>query len=128
MPGIIYDTSMVKICEAFYQICDYAEFEREWSDDLWMDIITSGPVLEELIYYIENHTFLDKLKVLGYSMCDLYVWQMSRYNLIQDIGKNSGSCNKERMVMKAFRTMINMVKAPEKYRKRLERGEGMDRL
>jgi len=127
MPGIVYDTSMVKICEAFYQICDYAELDRKWSDALWFDIISSGAVLEELVYYIEHHTFLDKLKVLGYSMCDLYVWQMNRYNLIQDTGKNSRSCNKERMVMKAFRTMIDMVKAPEEYRKRLERGEGMDR-
>lgn len=128
MQGIVYDTSKVKICQAFYQICDYAEFDRGWSDELWLDILTVGPVMEELVYYIENHTFLDKFKVLGYSMCDLYVWQMSRYNLLQDTGKNSGTCNKERMAMKAFRTMINMVKEPEEYRKRLERGEGMDRL
>lgn len=128
MQGIVYDASRVKICEAFYQICDYAEFDRAWADELWLDVLTSKPVMEELIYYIENHTFLDKFKVLGYSMCDLYVWQMSRYNLIQDTGKNSGTCNKERMVMKSFRTMIDMVKEPEIYRKRLERGEGMDRL
>ena len=128
MPGIVYDTSIVKICEAFYQICDYAGFEREWSDCLWLDILTEKAVLEELIYYIENHTFLDKYKVLGYSMGDLYVWQMIRYNLIQDTGKNSGTCNKEKMVMKAFRTMIDMTKEPEIHRKKLERGEGMDRL
>ncbi len=128
MPGIVYDASMVKICEAFYQICEYAEFSRDWANELWMDILTSKPVMEELVYYIENHTFLDKCKVLGYSMCDLYVWQMSRYNLIQDTGKNSRTCNKEKMVMKSFRTMIDMVKEPEKYRSRLERGEGMDRL
>lgn len=128
MQGIVYNTSMVKVCEAFYQICDYAELDRKWADELWMDVLQTKPVMEELVYYIEHHTFLDKFKVLGYSMCDLYVWQMSRYNLIQDSGKNSKTCNKEKMVMKAFRTMLNMVKNPEVYRKRLERGEGMDRI
>lgn len=128
MPGIVYNTSMVKVCEAFYRICDYAELDKNWADELWLDLLQVKPVMEELVYYIENHTFLDKFKVLEYSMCDLYVWQMSRYNLIQDTGKNSKTCNKERMVMKAFRTMVDMVKNPEEYREKLERGEGMDRL
>ena len=128
MPGIVYNTSMVKVCEAFYRICDYTELDKNWADELWLDLLQVKPVMEELVYYIENHTFLDKFKVLEYSMCDLYVWQMSRYNLIQDTGKNSKTCNKERMVMKAFRTMVDMVKNPEEYREKLERGEGMDRL
>lgn len=128
MKGILYDATKVKVCQAFYAICSYAELPGEWTDKLWMDILSERQIYEELVYYIEHHTFLDKLKVCGYSLCDLYVWQMSRYNLIKDTGKNSRTCNKEKMAMQAFRTMADMIKSPEEYRKKLEEGQGTDKL
>lgn len=128
MPGIIYDATKIKVCQAFYEICDYAELNRAWSDELWKDIILCPQIYEELVYYIEHHTFLNKVKVCGYSMCDSYVWQISRYNLISDIGKNSNTCNKEKMAMQAFRTFIDFMADPEKGRKLFEDGQGMDRM
>lgn len=128
MPGILYDASKIKVCQAFYEICTYAELDRGWTDELWKDIMLHQQIYEELVYYIEHHTFLNKVKVCGYSMCDLYVWQMSRYNLIRDTGKNSKTCNKEKMAMQAFRTLIDFMADPEKGRKRFESGQGMDRL
>ena len=128
MPGIVYDATKVKVCQAFYQICDYAQLDREWADELWKDVLTHPQIYEEMVYYIEHHTFLDKIKVCGYSLCDLYVWQMSSYNLIKDIGKNSRTCNKEKMAMQAFRTMTDLMENPQEFRKRLEGGQGMDKL
>lgn len=128
MQGILYDATKVKVCQAFYEICDYAELSRQWSDELWKNILTHDQIYEELVYYIEHHTFLDKMKVCGYSLCDLYVWQMSRYNLIKDTGKNSRTCNKEKMAMQAFRTMVDLLNDPEGYRKKLEYGQGTDKL
>lgn len=126
MKGILYDATKIKVCQAFYEICDYAQLSREWADALWSDILLHRQIYDELIYYIEHHTFLDKIKVCGYSLCDLYVWQMSRYNLIKDTGKNSRTCNKEKMAMQAFRSMVDLMADPEKYKKRLENGQGMD--
>ncbi len=126
MKGILYDATKVKVCQAFYEICDYAQLSREWADALWSDILLHRQIYDELIYYIEHHTFLDKIKVCGYSLCDLYVWQMSRYNLIKDTGKNSRTCNKEKMAMQAFRSMVDLMADPEKYKKRIENGQGMD--
>ena len=128
MQGIVYDATKIKVCQAFYEICDYAEFDRQWADDLWKDVLTHPQIYEEMVYYIEHHTFLDKIKVCGYSLCDLYVWQMSRYNLIKDVGKNSRTCNKEKMAMQAFRTLTDLMENPEEFRKRLEDGQGMDKL
>ena len=54
--------------------------------------------------------------------------QMNRYNLIKDTGKNPRSCNKEKMAMQAFRTMIELIKNPEGYSRRLEYGQGTDKL
>lgn len=128
MQGILYDATKVKVCQAFYDICNYAELPAQWSDELWMDILSRKPIYKELIYYIEHHTFLDELKVCGYSLCDLYVWQMNRYNLIKDTGKNSRTYNKEKMAMQAFRTMVDLMDDPKEYRKRLEEGQGTDKL
>lgn len=128
MKGILYDATKVKVCKAFYEICDYAQLSREWADGLWPDILCRKQLYEEFIYYVEHHTFSDKLKTCGYSLCDLYVWQMNRYNLIKDTGKNSRTCNKEKMAMQAFRTMADMMKNPEIYRNGLDYGRGTDKF
>lgn len=128
MQGIVYDATKIKVCQAFYEICDYAELPREWSDALWRDILSRKQIYEELVYYIQHHTFLDKVKACGYSLCDLYVWQMSRYNLMKDTGKNSRTCNKEKMAMQAFRTMADLLADPKEGLKRLDYGQGMDKL
>ena len=83
---------------------------------------------DEFVYYAENHTLKDSVKIAGYSLSDLYVFQMNKYNLIREIGKNPRECNKERMVLNAFRMMIDMKSDPETYVKRLEEGKGEDRL
>ena len=51
---------------------------------------------------------------------------MNRYNLIRDSGKNTAACNKDRMVLHAFRDMIEMKKEPAAYVKKLTMGKGMD--
>ena len=128
MPNIIYDATRVKVCQGFYDICEYAQRPLDWSDRLWADILSDAGVYGELVYYIEHHTFEDKVKVEGYGLSDLYVFQMDKYNLIREIGKNTVSCNKEKMVMRAFRTLIDMKRDPQEYLKRLREGRGEDRL
>ena len=45
MPGILYDASKIKVCQAFYEICTYAELDRGWTDELW-----------------EHHDFVDSIQ------------------------------------------------------------------
>ena len=126
--SIIIATSRLKVCEYFYQLCDFCCYEREWSDRLWSDLLGNDELYGELVYYLENHTFQDSVKVQGYALSDLYVFQMSKYNLIREIGKNPVECNKERMVMNSFRMMVDMIADPETYVARIEEGKGRDRL
>jgi len=128
MSNIIYDATRIKICQGLYDICDYAEFEKEWTDKLWKDMVMNKEIYEEFVYYIEHHTFMDKVKVKNYSLSDLYVFQMDKYNLVREIGKNPRTCNKERMAMKAFRALLDMQEDPDGYIRRLEEGRGEDRL
>lgn len=126
--GIMYDARRVKAYEGLRALGEYAGKDLSWLDGLWTELVSDSMLMKEFMYYLDHHTFLDEAKCSGYGLTDLYVWQMDRYNLIRDIGKNTSACNKEAMVLNAFRTMIDMQKEPETYLKRLTAGIGMDQL
>lgn len=126
--NIIIATSKIKACAQFYDLCDRCGYDTTWTDALWADIINDNEVYGELAYYLAHHTLKDGVDVCGYSLTDLYVFQMDKYNLIREIGKNTAECNKERMVLNAFRMMIDMKADPDTYLRRLEEGRGEDKL
>ncbi len=127
MAGILYDARLVKAFEGLKALGKSAGETDEWCEKLWEEIVFSQDLLEELIFYLDHHYLTDKVKCEGYSLTDLYVWQMDRYNLIGDWGKNTSACNKDRMVLGAFMDMVQMRKNPDEYIKRLTSGRGMDR-
>lgn len=128
MSGIIYDSRRVRAYEALQELGAYAGKDLEWIDGLWQELVTDEAQMQEFMYYLDHHTFQDKDSCNGFTLSDLYVWQMDRYNLIRDIGKNTSVCNKEAMVLNAFRTMQNLKKDPQTWTKRITAGEGMDQL
>ena len=128
MGGVVYDARRIKAYEGLLALGEYAGKEKEWLDGLWAEIVMNGALLKEFMYYLDHHGFLDELKCEGYALTDLYVWQMDRYNLVRDIGKNTSACNKEAMVLNAFHTMHMMQTNPANYVRRITSGEGMDQV
>lgn len=128
MNGIVYDARRIRAYEGLLALGEYAGKDTEWLNLLWEGIVTDEALLKEFMYYLDHHGFLDALKCEGYSLTDLYVWQMDRYNLVREIGKNTECCNKEAMVLNAFFTMQKMQKDPANFVRRITSGEGMDQL
>ena len=126
--GIILDARRIKAFEGFYILGEYAGRPKEWLDELWGYLLENEPLMEEFMYYLDHHTLKDSLSCRGYTLTDMYVFQMSRYNLIRDIGKNTSSCNKESVVLGAFYDMAKMLKDPDTYEKKLKDSPGSDRL
>lgn len=126
--GIIYDGRRILAFEGLFSVGEYAGKENAWLQKLWEALTEDEEIMREWIFYLDHHTFLDEAKCMGYALTDLYVWQMDRYNLIRDIGKNTSCCNKEAMVLNAFRTMLEMKKDPKTYLRRLTDGHGMDQI
>ena len=126
--SIVISTSAIKTCQYLYDLCEYCGYEKEYTDKLWGDLIGNDALYSELVYYLSNHTFKDDFSIEGYSLSDLYVFQMNKYNLIREIGKNPKECNKERMVINSFRMMLDMQADPETYVKRMLEGRGEDKL
>ena len=128
MNGIVYDARKVKAYEGLLALGEYAGKDGKWLEELWEGLVFDEALMKEFMYYLDYHTFCDEDMCRGYGLSDLYVWQMDRYNLIRDIGKNTSACNKEAMVLNTFRTMLQMKKDPDNYVRRLTTGEGMDQL
>ncbi len=127
MNGIIYDARRIKAYEGMQALARYAGKTEEFVANLWEALLSDKDMMKEWMYYLDHHILLDEVVCEGYSLTDLYVWQMKRYNLVQDTGKNTTDCNKEAMVLDAFATMFCMKKDPALYKERLEKGQGMDR-
>lgn len=128
MNGILYDARRIKAYEGMQKLSEYAGKSEEFTAKLWESLLLDKDMMQEWMYYLDHHILLDKVVCEGYSLTDLYVWQMKRYNLMQDTGKNTPDCNKETMVLDAFAAMFCMKKEPALYKKRMEQGQGMDRL
>lgn len=128
MGGIVYDARRILAYQGLVDLGEYAGKSREFIDSLWAELVPDGELMKEWMYYLDHHSLLDEARCRGYALTDLYVWQMDRYNLIREIGKNPDACNKETMVLNAFRTMLDMKKDPETFLRRLTRGTGMDEL
>ena len=126
--GILYDARKLKAMEFLNDLCEYAGKDSKFSQELWTELLKDDELYREFVYYADNHTFLDELKVSGYSMSDLYVWQMDRYNIVRELGKNPAACNKETLVLNAFMEMANMKRDPATYVQRISSGKGNDRL
>ncbi len=126
--GILYDARKLKALEFLGDLAAYAGKDDDFVGRLWSELLADGELYKEFVYYADNHTFLDELKVRGYSMSDLYVWQMDKYNIVRELGKNPAACNKETLVLNAFMEFANMKKDPDEYVKRIESGKGNDRL
>lgn len=128
MNGVIYDARRIKAYEGMKKLGSYAGKSEEFISKLWEALVLDEGMMKEWMYYLDHHTLLDEVVCEGYSLADIYVWQMKHYNLVQDIGKNTADCNKEALVLDTFAAMLFMKKEPELYKKRLEEGRGMDRF
>lgn len=128
MSNIVYKNAAIRVYDSLVRLCDYAGKSAEWCDKLWQEMLDSKEIYDEFVYYLEHHVPGDLMKVRGYSLTDLYVWQIEQYNLHGDSGKNTVCCNKEEMVLQALWMLAEMKKNPDGYLDKLDRGAGMDKI
>ena len=127
-PWVIYDGNLVEAYEGLQKLCEYVGRPIQWCDELWALMLEEREILYEFMYYLDHHVLSDKIKVAGYSLTDLYVQQLDRYNISRDSGKNTAACNKEEMVLGAFEMMSKLKINPEETLRKWRDGFGMDRM
>ena len=123
---ILFDQSRLKAYDGLMRLCEFAGKSGAWQQTLWSEFLTNRELYDAFVYYLENHGLPDEPKCGTYSLTDCYVWQTRQDNLRMDTGKNTASCNKEDMVLRAFMMMADMRRHPEDYVKKLGDWKGMD--
>ena len=126
--NIIIDGRLIKAYDRLIALADYAGKTKYYADELWNELLLEERLMDELLYYLDNHTFLDRCKCSGYGLTDLYFFNMRNVEMKQDVGKNYADTNKEGLALDTFLMMADMLRNPEGYIKRLEAGPGMDRF
>jgi len=125
MNQIFFDNSKIKAYECITKMCELTGETDEWREDFWSRLLLHPSIYRELVYYIEHNDFLCEYKVGDMSIIDIFVWQMKRYNLHMDIGKNDANCDKSRMVLDAVQAFMQLDDEQGQNRNR-DFDEGMD--
>ncbi|SCW28376.1 hypothetical protein SAMN05660484_00242 [Eubacterium ruminantium] len=126
--NIIIDNRLLKAYDRLSDISKYTGKSKEYTEKLWEILISDHELMEEFVFYLDNHTFMDKYKVKGYGMIDLYFLNIRYVEMQQDVGKNYSDTDKDALALDTFMMMADMKKNPEIYIKKLEEGPGMDRF
>lgn len=128
MGNIILDSRKLMVYEDIKYLCEFTGKTVEFCDALWEGLLDDEDLFGEFLYYIDNHSIKDRIRIEGYSLTDIYVFVLSNFNMVNDIGKNTIECNKEAMVLDTFMGMLELKHNPEEYIKKLNSGRGMDKL
>ena len=100
--------------------------EDSYGEMLWEEIRSSNGLLRELAYYHDYGKFLCEYQVEGYSLTDVLVWQVDHFKLYMDRGEEMNRYHRERLLLSAFETMVEMKKNPAPYLRKLEGESGQD--
>lgn len=75
---------------------------------------------------METGDFLCKMKVDGYTVIDVMVWQMDHFKAEMDRGKYEMKDNSSKMILRAFDTLLKMKQQPDRYKMLMQSETGTD--
>lgn len=108
------------------RLCEWAGEDLESAESFWMEINSIPELLDEYAYYYNNQEFLCSYQIDGYTVADILVWQMDHFRAHMDRPDSVNRYNKDRLILSAFRTMIEMSKNPDEIKDRFAAETGTD--
>lgn len=129
MANILLDPRKILVYEALCYIAEENGKSKEFTDTLWTGLLQNESLYEEFLYYVDNNALKDEFSYRGYSLTDIYVYMLGRYNrLVKDYSKDGTVGNKNLLVLESFMGMLELMKDPDNYIQKLQAGENMDRM
>lgn len=107
-------------------LCEYADENEEFCFEFLQKLNDDAEVLEEFAFYYDNHNFAGIVNVDGMTIVDILVWQVDHFKSDLDRGFYDMQSNPDKMLLRAFDTMLNMRKSPEAYLQRYSSDSGTD--
>ena len=71
--GILYDARKLKALEFLGDLAAYAGKDDDFVGMLWTELISDEAMYKEFVFYADNHTFLDELKIHNPEMAKLSI-------------------------------------------------------
>ena len=128
MSQIILAQEKIKLYSWLQEICEVVRYEASWRDRFWNKLLLQPGIYQEFLHYAETNDFLCKCQIDGYYITDIFIWEMRKYNVRTDRGKNGEDCDKYAMLLEAFDTMLEMVDNGARVDWSMEMKTGMDQL
>ncbi len=108
------------------RLCDCAGETIEAAEIFWQDLVAAPEILREYAYYYDNREFLCEYSVDGYTLADILVWQMDHFRSHMDRADSANRYDKDKLILSAFRTMLELRKNPDKIKKEFAEETGID--
>lgn len=101
-------------------------FSEGFFEEFWERLLKRDDIYKEYVYYLVKREFLGEVRIEGYQVVDVLVWQMDGFKSKLDRDNYDMKNNEAKMVISAFDTFLKMAKEPEEYVKRMQHDTGTD--
>lgn len=109
-----------------FTLCEAAGESGDFGKEFIEKLEKSPEIYKEFLFFAHRLEFCGAYKIKGYSVVDIMVWQINHFKAHLD-RKNEGMAdNRDKMVLRAFDTFLNMEKNPEQYIELLQNETGTD--
>ncbi len=101
-------------------------FSEGFFEEFWERLLKRDDIYKEYVYYLVKREFLGEVRIEGYQVVDVLIWQMDGFKSKLDRDNYDMKNNEAKMVISAFDTFLKMAKEPEEYVKRMQHDTGTD--
>lgn len=108
-------------------LCEYAGADQDFLEDFWRRLTADEEIYEEFVYYLEHQDFLCRVKIEGYGLVDLMIFQIDHFRAVMDQDVADMRLNKDKMLLMAFNSLLRMRKDPAPFLQAMQNQTGTDR-
>ena len=107
-------------------LCGCAGADEAFFADFWKRLTADEEIYEEFAYYLAHQDFLCKVKIEGYGLVDLMIFQIDHFRAVMDRDVADMRHNKDKMLLLAFNSLLEMRKNPVPFVKMMQNETGTD--
>lgn len=106
--------------------CKISQMEEGFFEQLWDAFLKNDDVYKEYVIYLVKKDFPCEVKICGYTIVDILIWQMDGFKTKLDMDTSKTKGNQTSMVLLAFDAFMKMRENPEKYLSHLAEDSGIE--
>jgi len=106
--------------------CKSCGMEDGFFEQLWDAFLKNDDIYKEYVIYLVKKDFPCEVKICGYTIVDILIWQMDGFKTKLDMDTSKTKGNQASMVLLAFDTFMKMREHPEQYLTHLAEDSGIE--